>query len=224
MSPYFQVYGIQLQLPSDFSLGSHVEDNSQREETRVLTRLAATQISTLKAVQKRHDQNQKQYARKVKVKYYKPGTLVDVWRPYDVKGADRSRKFTCYWSGPYKVLEHNYNRPHQVRIGLAEGEDQWQRPVHVDHVRRHGKTYFMPKWKIPGGWDSTMEDCWSPVAPPYDQHKTRQGEYERQLTHHNALKTENFHKKNINIPSNPNLLAFWNLPANFDHFRDFINN
>jgi hypothetical protein len=62
-------------------------------------RLAATQISTLKAVQKRHDQNQKQYARKVKVKYYKPGTLVDVWRPYDVKGANRSQTFTHYWSG-----------------------------------------------------------------------------------------------------------------------------
>jgi len=43
------------------------------------------QISTLKAVQKRHDQNQKQYARKVKVKYYEPGTMVDVWRLYNVK-------------------------------------------------------------------------------------------------------------------------------------------
>jgi len=58
--PYFQVYGMQPQLPSDFMLGSHVEDNSQREETRVSTRLVAMQISTLKAVQKRHDQNQKQ--------------------------------------------------------------------------------------------------------------------------------------------------------------------
>jgi len=51
---------MQPQLPSDFMLGSHVEDNSQREETRVSTRLVAMQISTLKAVQKRHDQNQKQ--------------------------------------------------------------------------------------------------------------------------------------------------------------------
>jgi hypothetical protein len=129
MSPYFQVNGIQPQPPSDFLLGSYVEENTQQEETHIPTRMAATQISTLKAVQKRHDQNQKQYARKVKVKYYKPGTLV--WRPYDVKGADRSQKFTCYWSGPYKVSEHNYDRPHQVRIGPAEGEDQWQRPVHM---------------------------------------------------------------------------------------------
>lgn len=37
--------------------------------------------------------NQKQYVRKVKVKYYKPGTLVDIWQPYDVKWADRSLKF-----------------------------------------------------------------------------------------------------------------------------------
>jgi len=91
---YFQVYGMQLYLPSDFYWNSHVEDNTQREEMHVPARLAATQISTLKAVQKRHNQNQKQYARKVKVKYYKPGALVDVWRPYDVKEADRTCKFT----------------------------------------------------------------------------------------------------------------------------------
>ena len=133
-SPYFQVYGMQPYIPSDFYWNTNVEDNTQCKETHILARLAATQISTLKAVQKRHDQNQKQYARKVKVKYYKPGTLVDVWRPYNVKEADRTRKFTRHWSGPYKVLEHNYDRQHRVRIGPAEGNGQWQRPVHVDHV------------------------------------------------------------------------------------------
>jgi hypothetical protein len=52
LSPYFQVYGMQ---PSDFVWGTCVEDNTQCEETHVPARLAVTQISTLKAVQKKHD-------------------------------------------------------------------------------------------------------------------------------------------------------------------------
>ena len=59
---------MQPNLPSDFVWGTYVEDNTQHEETHVPARLAAMQILTLKAVQKRHDQNQKQYARKIKVK------------------------------------------------------------------------------------------------------------------------------------------------------------
>ncbi len=59
---------MQQNLQADFVWGKYVEDNTQHEETHVPARLAATQISTLKAVQKRHDQNQKQYARKIKVK------------------------------------------------------------------------------------------------------------------------------------------------------------
>ncbi len=100
-SPYFQVYGMQLQLLSDFSLGSHVEDNTQREETHVQARLAATQISTLKAVQKRHDQNQKQYARKVKVKYYKPENW---W----ISGGHMTSKVLKNSVGILKILTNYY--------------------------------------------------------------------------------------------------------------------
>jgi len=207
-SPYFQVYGMQPYIPSDFYWNSHVEDNTQREETHVPARLAATQISTLKAVQKRHDQNQKQYARKVKVKYYKPGTLVDVWRPYDVKEADRTRKFTRHWSGPYKVLEHNYDKPHRVRIGPVDENGQWQRPVHIDHVRKHGTSYWLPRWRIPGGWDEARE--WNPVAPPYDQRKTRPGEYERRLQ-------EEFRR---NEGVDPELMRWFNQPQHGRRHKD----
>jgi len=205
---YFQVYGMQLYLPSDFYWNSHVEDNTQREEMHVPARLAATQISTLKAVQKRHNQNQKQYARKVKVKYYKPGALVDVWRPCDVKETDRTRKFTRHWSGPCKVLEHNYDRPHRVRIGPAEENGQWQCSVHVDHVRKHGTTYWLPRWKIPGGWDDARE--WNPVTPPYDQRKTRHGEYERRLQ-------EEFR---VNEGIDPELMRWYNQPQHGRRHKD----
>jgi hypothetical protein len=173
LSPWFQVYGTQPYLSSDVLTNIEVEENSDRQESQTSTRISDTQISTLKLVQARHDQNQQRRSQKGKLVYFPVGTMVDVWRPYDVKDGRRTRKFTRHWSGPYIVQEHNYDAPYRVRVGPADNSGAWQRPIHVDHVRKQ-KQFVPPTDRLlPGGWQ--------PVAPPYNLHKNRKPDFRQRL-------------------------------------------
>jgi len=111
--------------------------------------------------------------KKGKLVYFPVGTMVDVWRPYDVKDWRRTQKFTRHWSGPYIVQEHNYDAPYRVRVGPADNSGAWQRPIHVDHVRKQ-KQFIPPMDRLlPGGWQ--------PVAPPYNLHKNRKPDFRHRL-------------------------------------------
>ena len=194
LSPFFQVYGVQPYLSSDFLTDIQVEENSQRHETQVSRRIADTQVSTLKNIQNRHDKNQRQRKKKGRFIYFPKGTLVDVWRPYDTNDGRQTRKFTRHWSRPYKVVEHHFDTPYQVRVGPADDSGTWQRPIHVDHVRKR-RPFVPPTDKLlPGGWQ--------PVAPPYDLHKNCKTDLEQR-----------FHQEiQINHSIDPNYLQKINQP------------
>ena len=91
---------------------------------------------------KRHEQNQQQKLKKCKKAIvFKKGQQVDLWRPYDLKNPLASRKLANYWSGPYKVFEHDLNIPHLVTILLENPKNRMieTRKVFVNHLRPHGK-------------------------------------------------------------------------------------
>jgi len=166
LSPYFQVFGIKPYLSSDQFPNAWVEENSQCQEMQQSTRIADTQISTLKL-----NQNKKQRRKRGELVHYKKGTLVDVWRPYGKDG--RLHTLTRNWSGPYMVLEHSYETPYRVRVGPADDSKTWQRPIHVDHLRKRRK--FVPPT------DQLLPVGWQPVAPPYDLHKSRKLDFRQRL-------------------------------------------
>jgi hypothetical protein len=87
-----------------------------------------------------------------------PGQLVNVWRPFDERQKGVSRRYQRHWSGPYKVILHNPDRPYLVQVETPDGGVA---RVHVNHVIPRG---------IQLGVDSRP---WAPIAPPFKLYRAR---------------------------------------------------
>ena len=66
---------------------------------------------------------------------FKVNEKVDYWRPYDAQEPSRAQKLIRNWSGPFIVVKHNVNRPHQVVI--KDPVEGWIKRVFINHIRHH---------------------------------------------------------------------------------------
>lgn len=131
---------------------TNIRSNSMR------ARQDARQLA-LERIQKRHNQNAQQAAKKCKKPIiFNKNDLVDLWRPYDINNPMSSRRFARYWSGPYKVINHQADKPHRVIIGPTQAP-YWKKSVFVNHLRKRGRTPEQVLKKLPPGFH--------PCRPPF---------------------------------------------------------
>ena len=110
--------------------------------TERLDNLKTNRHEAQQKVKTRHQQNQNQKWKKcLKPIIFTQNQEVDLWRPYDMKNPEASRKLANHWSGPYKVFKHNMDQPHLVTIWLQDPRTKTlqTRNVFVNHLRPHGK-------------------------------------------------------------------------------------
>lgn len=121
-----------------------------------------------KKIELRHQQNQRQKEKRYgKSQNDKPGPVIFrkddkvlLWRPLDFKDITRGRKYTRHWSGPYKVVHHDWEKP--FRVFISDMENTWTKDVHINHIKHQGHV-------------SAPCTAWSPFAPPLTRRMIRSG-------------------------------------------------
>ena len=143
VSPYYQVFGVHPVLAID-DLVTGTTVNRQTKSMEELKQINAMDWDLLrthvnKATGHRHLQNaQARVNEKGQSKtlvLFKPGDLVDYWRPYDRTDPSRAQKLIRTWSGPYGVVTHDPAKPHRVIIRDTKSGSNLV--VYISHVWRH---------------------------------------------------------------------------------------
>jgi hypothetical protein len=144
---------------------------SDAQNVQALSTAQAATDHHLRQVQQRHLENQKQRQKRANEKFFEPGQLVDIWRPYDQTQPGASRRFQRKWTGPFEIDEHDWEKPHRVIIKPVpnSGLKPFKKAVHVDHVRLRKPFEGSNAPLLPGGWES--------VAPPFDLRYGRSPEW-----------------------------------------------
>jgi hypothetical protein len=161
LPPYYLVFGQQPQLAVDLILNTDPEKTTTRENPSPENLVMTAQDHALRKIQKRHHENQQQRQKKRNHPFiFQPGTLVNLWRPYDLVRPGQSRRFTRHWTGPYRVVNHDHKKPYRVWIVDAKNKsDKGNKPVHLDHLRIRRPMKVDRSNTKPGDWE--------PVAPAF---------------------------------------------------------
>lgn len=139
-------------------------------------------------VEQRHQQNEKRLQQKRPAKppvVFRSGDIVNLWRPLDYNDLKRGRKFTRHWSGPYKVVKHDWKLP--FRVFISDTKSTWTKDVHINHVRHRGQ-------------NAEQLSQWSPFAPTLSKRMIRSGQTPSWITEetktNNAIPSEHLREAN----------------------------